>query len=210
MDYVKDTDGSLKESPELIQARLRDALSPFGDTLAGVPSITESPLTDFLLNRQLVCIDYEGPTQLVAHLKHSILRWLKKRLLGGTANLEWHMTDPRTIVDAAFGTSKDWGSKTPDMVQFHTYQHSPLLVIRASSFPRHRMPQELLSGMLRYREEARLPTVLCYPAGVPLFAQEADRNDPDLIAILGRTSVVELRGHEFPAELKPKPKAKKR
>ena len=209
MDYIKAADGSLKESPKLIQVRLQAALSPFGTTLEGIPSIRESPIADYVLRGESANLEYEDPRQLLAHLKFLVLRWLKQQLLRPGANLDWKMADPRTIVDAAFGTSKEYGSKDPNPELFSSYLYAPLLVIRAANFPKHLTPQEALAGLLRHREEARTPTVICYPTGVGLFSSEAARNDPSLMAIFGRTPNIELVAAEFRSELKRKPKAAK-
>ena len=71
MDYVLQEDGTLKESVTLIQARLADLLKPLGDNLTQVPKLKESPVTDVLLQNELLFVNYD---YLLGHMVATELR----------------------------------------------------------------------------------------------------------------------------------------
>lgn len=200
MDYILQKDGSLQESPELIKQRLQAALAPFGVTLEGIPAIKHSDIVDMVLKRELAVVTYDSPRQLLAHLKHTILRWARAELLSGRNDLSWEMTDPKSIVEAAFGTGKDYGDKDPDPVTFSRYLHTRLLVIRAVDFPRARSAQEQITYVLKVREEFQRPTIFCCPTLEGLFCKDPERNDMRLGDMLAR-DYISLDLAEFEQEI---------
>ena len=200
MDYVLQEDGTLKESVTLIQARLADLLKPLGDDLSQVPRLKESPVADVLLQNELLFVKYDYLPQLLAHLKHSLLQWGKQRLIRGKS-LDWIMTDPRTIVDAAFGSSEKYGAADPNPVYTRGLITTPLLVVRAASFIKFRGPQEQISYVLRLREDANRPTLFCYPASITLFSTEQNNNDADMVRLKEDSTEVVLTRAEFASEI---------
>lgn len=200
MDYVLQEDGTLKESVTLIQARLADLLKPLGDNLTQVPKLKESLVTDVLLQNELLFVKYDYLPQLIAHLKHSLLQWGKQRLMR-SKSLDWIMTDPRTIVDAAFGSSEKYGAADPNPVYIRGLITTPLLVVRAASFIKFRGPQEQISYVLRHREDANRPTLFCYPASITLFSTDPNNNDADMVRLKDASTEVTLSRAEFASEI---------
>ena len=200
MDYVLQEDGTLKESVTLIQARLADLLKPLGDNLTQVPKLKESLVTDVLLQNELLFVKYDYLSQLIAHLKHSLLQWGKQRLMR-SKSLDWIMTDPRTIVDAAFGSSEKYGAADPNPVYIRGLITTPLLVARAASFIKFRGPQEQISYVLRHREDANRPTLFCYPASITLFSTDPNNNDADMVRLKDASTEVTLSRAEFASEI---------
>lgn len=200
MDYVLQEDGSLKESVGLIQSRLAAMLKPLGEDLSQVPRLKESPVADVLLQNELLFVNYDYLPQLIAHLKHALLQWGKRRLIQGKS-LDWLMTDPRSIVDAAFGSSEKYGGADPNPVYMRGLITTPLLVVRAASFIKFRGPQEQISYVLRLREDANRPTLFCYPSSITLFATDSNQNDADMVRLKDSATEVALTRAEFAAEV---------
>lgn len=200
MDYVLQEDGTLKESVALIQARLADLLKPLGEDLTQVPKLKESSVADVLLKNELLFVNYDYLPQLIAHLKHALLQWGKQRLIKGKP-MDWIMTDPRTIVDAAFGSSEKYGAADPNPVYMRNLITTPLLVIRAASFIKFRGPQEQISYVLRLREDANRPTLFCYPANITLFSTDPNNNDADMVRLKDTSTEVTLTRAEFASEI---------
>jgi hypothetical protein len=116
-------------------------------------------------------------------------------------SLDWIMTDPRTIVDAAFGSSEKYGAADPNPVYIRGLITTPLLVVRAASFIKFRGPQEQISYVLRHREDANRPTLFCYPASITLFSTDPNNNDADMVRLKDASTEVTLSRAEFASEI---------
>lgn len=203
IDYVKEADGSLRESTDLLVQRLRRALEPFGNTLDGVPVTDCDAIYQQLTAYRFVHVIYSDARQLVAHLRYVVVRWARGRILQNKDVKAWTMTTPNLIVDSLFGAVRS------DVPAPDSLSTSDLLVIRALDLPRSAVGQEAITGLLRQRMEAGKLTVFCSPGLLEIKSREDARNDPNLLAMIDGAAAVTLAPDQFKSELKkPNPRKK--
>ena len=199
-DYTADSTGELRESKELIRAKVQPYLEKLGPNIPILKS-RDTALGRCLLAKKSALITYENITQVHAHIRAALWQYVRAHYNQGDWRLDYLMVDSSTLISAYLGGGHtDYSSARLVNV--------PLLIVEAPTWQRTKASKDHAATLLKQRLGARRPTWIYswdfveWTTGCSSFPRSYSQDLTELLGDNPDFEHITLVANKFRAEIK--------